>query len=43
VDGQMDGCAQGCMKEGALKIEFLSHLPVRRRKVRTIGKKEASL
>lgn len=24
VDGQMDGCAQGCVKEGALKIGFLS-------------------
>lgn len=34
VDGQMDGCAQRC-----LKIEFLLPLPLRPGKLKTTGKK----
>lgn len=29
MDRQRDGCAQGCVKEGALQIGFLSPLPLR--------------
>lgn len=47
----MDGCAQGGMKEVALKTEIFSHLPLRRGRLKNNrrerekegGKKEVSL
>lgn len=43
VDGQMDRCAQGCVKEGALKIGFLSPRPLRQGRLKTTGKKHESV
>ena len=40
VDGQMDGCAQGCVKEGALKIGFLVPRPLRPGRLNTTWKIE---
>lgn len=43
VDGQMDGCAQGCVKEGALKIGFLSPRPLRGGRLKNNRKIKGSL